>query len=637
MSRLKHLLVLLSRLLALSFLVLAFARPYIPLSPQSRANAAGVVSVYVDNSFSMEGVSTQGPLLEVARRKATEIARSFPSSTRFQLLTNDFSSLQQRLLTRDDFMEELNRVKPVYTGRTLSEILVRQKEAVSQEGPVKASAFIISDFQRSMADFDKLKSDSLLDISLVALPLQAQNNLYIDTCWLESPVIQLNQSATLKVRVVNNGDEDAGSVPVSLMLAGVQKAVTAVPVAKRSKAELDFSFTPSAAGWQKGEVRLTDHPVTFDDSYYFSFEVKAVLKVLAIGSRQASPYLQALFEGNPLFAFEQTRVESVDYNSFSSRDLIILNQPVQIPSGLSEELKKYIDNGGTVCFFPDSTSDLSSCNSFLTLVGADPLLDVVEVSDRIAAIDKAHLLFRDVFENKNADADARIDLPAVSRMFAMGRGVNSSGQALLRTQSGLPVLSEYLSGKGLLFVFSVPLDPGFSNLARHALIVPALYRMSLLSGRTAFSAAWLGDNSAVVLKLAPPSGDQAFHVVNREMKTDVIPAFRVTPAGVSVQADAQLNAAGSYDLLKGRESVAVLSYNYNRKESDLRFLSEDQLQQALNTSGLSQVALYKASTPDLTKLITEITTGISLWKYCVIFCLLFLLLEIILIRFWKTT
>ncbi|MBS1623579.1 MAG: BatA domain-containing protein, partial [Bacteroidetes bacterium] len=52
-SRVKHLLVLAARMLAVAFLVLAFAQPFIPKKNTNIASGKKYVSVYVDNSFSM--------------------------------------------------------------------------------------------------------------------------------------------------------------------------------------------------------------------------------------------------------------------------------------------------------------------------------------------------------------------------------------------------------------------------------------------------------------------------------------------------------------------------------------------------------------------------------------------------------
>src|ERR1700744_1876539 len=56
---LKERLILVSRLLALTFLVFAFARPYISNSNAKNAGAQHTVSIFVDNSYSMETLNSE--------------------------------------------------------------------------------------------------------------------------------------------------------------------------------------------------------------------------------------------------------------------------------------------------------------------------------------------------------------------------------------------------------------------------------------------------------------------------------------------------------------------------------------------------------------------------------------------------
>src|SRR3569833_1387676 len=66
-------LILASLLLALLFLVLAFARPFIPGKYVANAGKQQVVSVFVDNSYSMQALNREGSLLDEAKRRAKEI------------------------------------------------------------------------------------------------------------------------------------------------------------------------------------------------------------------------------------------------------------------------------------------------------------------------------------------------------------------------------------------------------------------------------------------------------------------------------------------------------------------------------------------------------------------------------------
>ena len=48
----------------------------------------------MDNSFSMNAISEDGRLLDIAKKTSNDIINTFPKTTKFYLLTNDFISKQ---------------------------------------------------------------------------------------------------------------------------------------------------------------------------------------------------------------------------------------------------------------------------------------------------------------------------------------------------------------------------------------------------------------------------------------------------------------------------------------------------------------------------------------------------------------
>src|SRR6185295_5514027 len=141
-SRLKHLLVLACRVLAVSFLILAFARPFIPSSTSSAGASQKIVSIYIDNSFSMESIGTNGRLLDEALRKAHEITNAYSASDRFQLLTNDFEVRHQRLVNREEIESMIDEVKTGSSVRKISEVVQRMKDIKQNAGTENVSHVI---------------------------------------------------------------------------------------------------------------------------------------------------------------------------------------------------------------------------------------------------------------------------------------------------------------------------------------------------------------------------------------------------------------------------------------------------------------------------------------------------------------
>ena len=90
--KIKHWLILLSRILFITFLVFAFAFPY---SGRKSINENQVISIYLDNSFSMDNEGVEGNKLNNAKAYADQIAQQAPSNTKIHLVTNDFKGKHQ--------------------------------------------------------------------------------------------------------------------------------------------------------------------------------------------------------------------------------------------------------------------------------------------------------------------------------------------------------------------------------------------------------------------------------------------------------------------------------------------------------------------------------------------------------------
>lgn len=125
---LRQWLILLARVLAIVFLVLAFCRPVIK-NPASQLKAGGTaVSVYLDNSYSMECGGLDGSLMESARQKAREIAAAYRPGDQFQLLTNDLAGDQFHWLSREEFLQAVDAVQTSAVSQQLSSVARRQAD-----------------------------------------------------------------------------------------------------------------------------------------------------------------------------------------------------------------------------------------------------------------------------------------------------------------------------------------------------------------------------------------------------------------------------------------------------------------------------------------------------------------------------
>ena len=87
-KKLKDLLILFARLLALLAIILAFAQPIIEKGGISHSSGKNVLAIYIDNSFSMSAKGTEGELLSEAREMVRRILKNTPLETSILLTTN---------------------------------------------------------------------------------------------------------------------------------------------------------------------------------------------------------------------------------------------------------------------------------------------------------------------------------------------------------------------------------------------------------------------------------------------------------------------------------------------------------------------------------------------------------------------
>jgi hypothetical protein len=140
--RIKHWLILLSRLLFIFFLVLAFAQPFFPASDQ--LSSGKNVVLYIDNSYSLSAMlPDKSRALDMATGYANEIIEAFPMDTRYKLLTNDFAPFSNNYKTKSEISDLLSLIRFSNVSRNLTDIQKRMDKTGTPD------VFIISDFQKS--------------------------------------------------------------------------------------------------------------------------------------------------------------------------------------------------------------------------------------------------------------------------------------------------------------------------------------------------------------------------------------------------------------------------------------------------------------------------------------------------------
>jgi len=124
--QLKRWLLLLSRLLVLFFLVIAFAQPFLK-GKTDDVTGSNAVSVYLDNSYSM-GLKNKGvELMEWGRDRAEDVVKSYSERDEFLVITNDLKVEEQRWKSKEDALNYIQNIQISSKSLPLENVLQKQQ------------------------------------------------------------------------------------------------------------------------------------------------------------------------------------------------------------------------------------------------------------------------------------------------------------------------------------------------------------------------------------------------------------------------------------------------------------------------------------------------------------------------------
>lgn len=629
-SKLKHLLVLLCRMLALAALVFAFSQPFLPSPNQLPTETSNLISVFVDNSFSMELPGKQSSKLEEAKKAAEEVVMAYKPSDRFQVLNNDFEGSQQRIVNLEEALARIREIKISASAHKASEVLSRQQQAADG----RFTSYFISDMQTWQTNLQELKEDSTDRLVFVPIEGSSASNLSIDTCFFTEPFILKNKPAIIKATISNYSDNEIEQLSVRLIINGIQKALTSIRIAAGSSTEAELVFTPDFSGNASGEIQIPDHPLTFDDHWFFNVKVNDKINTLLLSPGTVNRFVRSAFASDPLFniAYQSERI--VDYGSFRSFSAIIVSDFENISSGLSSELEKYLRSGGVVILFPDTSVNLDSYNSFFRNTISDKWEQPVATDLRADKLNFESQTLNGIFDLKN-QRDRNVDYPVVKKFFKTITVSSGIRESIIHLQDGSPLLSCYSVGKGKLYLTSQAASPAAGNLVNHALFAPMLYRMSLHTGTVNPPFQIIGAEGNYLLTDAPLQGDAVYKLSDKSAGIEVIPPMVTAEGTTALNLKGIIKEAGVYDLKAGNAVIDAIAFNFNRRESELTFMDAEALEQTASKSLFRNISILKSSPKGYTSSLASQSSGKPLWKWFVAFVLFFLAAETALLRWMK--
>lgn len=635
-SQLKHILILISRILVISFLVFAFCQPYIPLTERGKQQARQAVAVYVDNSFSMRLEGEQGISLEQAKIKAIEIANSYRQGTQFILLTNDFLPQHRFLLNREQFIRQLGEVKVSPNPVNLAQLVETADKQFKEVGKkYDKTMYLLSDFQKNNFNFSELGADREFWTYLMPFTPAKTSNLFIDSCWFELPGRKTAQAEKLFVQIVNSSEEEYQDIPVKFFINDSLKAISNISLEASEKKIVELSYTNNAKGFHLGKVELDDYPVTYDNSYFIAYEVKNKVDVLAVfkAGDGAANYFRALLANDDFIAYEETQVNNLQISRLKDQQCVFLVNLDEISSGLANEITNATGQLNSLVVFPSANAETGSYNQLFEKLKLNTIAALDTGKIKIDRIDYKDILFNEVFKYEEANAD----LPMVSNFFHFSKKMQVAENDLMLFRNGQKALSRSMVAGCSVYTFAFPADLSNVDFLRHPVFVPSVYNIALNStGTQEISKIIELQNLHLVGrgKLGQSLGNVT--VRNGETKEEFIISSKPTvPNQLLYDLSKVVKTAGHYQLRNDDKVADVLAYNYKRNESEPEFYTAEDISFAIEKKSLEQTVLIDVVNESFRESLEELNNGKQLWRWFLLAALLFMLTEMLIIRLWK--
>jgi len=283
-----------------------------------------------------------------------------------------------------------------------------------------------------------------------------------------------------------------------------------------------------------------------------------------------------------------------------------------------------VDKGGSLIVFQSPDEDVKTYQALLQPMNAAYPEKLITENTKVSAINVQSRVFRNVFEQLPDNPD----LPIVKKYYQLNTSSHGISENIMSLPGNTPFFASYKSGAGQVYVSAVALSEDFSNLQHHAMLLPMLFRIALLSGHDQPLFYTLGTDETIEAPSIQLNEKQILKLVKGS--TSIIPDARQQEGSTLLYISDQLKESGNYELRKKDSVLSVIAFNDNRKESDMSYLSESDLKKLAPTGNY-----VNAATPSLKSELNSISLGLQLWKVCIVLALLFIAAEILLVRFYK--
>ncbi len=639
--KLRQLLLLVLRVLAIVLFALAMGRPALTGSLRAGGKAPSTVAIVLDTSGSMRAAREGEPVFVAARERAAEVLSLLADEDEAYLITADAGAESMTPYAVEDLgllRDQAEKIEPTYRAGSMREGLMLASRLLKSSKNLNRELFVISDLQRSGWPSPADSATTGVDlpdgatVCLLGLGDEQVENISIDDVRVEHDRLR-GTDVALDVQLTNHSAREQAAVPVRALVgeSRVAEVFASLPAGASSRVRIDLGPGP----WpeRSGRVSIPEDGLSIDDVRYFVLgdEGRPIIGVVADQGSMAGSFVRLGLEPDPgRGPYEARPIVATDLGRTDLREMsvLILAGPGRLDQDAIERLRAFVRNGGGLLIFPGEASDLRFYSDRV-LPGFLPikLAGVIE-SGGGAAGAAARGTFQltptvighPVFTGFGAEPGERLTHARFTRVVKV---VPNGARVIAEFRPDLPAMVE---GEGVLF-FASSVDRAWNDLPTSGAFVPMLHQAVRYLTRATGDAAVVLAGDRIERLVAVPESPTRYRAVAPDGSE--IPVEAVDRGAFLLLRTPPIERPGIYPIVDDSGAdVALTAVNTDTRESDLTVADVDELKGLFADHPFA----YVSADRDVEANVREIRQGRELWRPILLLALAMLVVEVLLSR-----
>ncbi|GEM_PF-3246689 len=492
MLRLKRILILLARIMAVAALALLIAHPTLPAAGDMHiGETPRSLVIVLDNSMSMLAEKDGKRPWDAAQALASSLATSLRAGHEAALIfTNPNGNAPAPSFTADPaaLRKQLEQARPSFVYRSMTEPLAEAALLLESARHELRQVLLITDLQR--APWAKGSVVPPVGVRLVVLDVGGD----VDVANAAVANVELEPSAgearyNAEIEIAAFAPEAMPGKEVTVIVEEEVRARGFLDVPAKGRAHKRLTFSASGSGILRGIVHLAPDALAADNEHFFTARAGGRIKALVVDGdpkperygaesyylmNALNPKLEARSRIDPTLVTTKGLAKS----ELGDYDIVIMANVGDIEPKLLDKLNRYVSEGGALLI---SLGDKTDPERFAAAYGdlapaALYVLNDLPTPTHLDPTGTDHPSVKLFAMPENGD----ISLSAFRKYYLLDPASMPEGlKTVLRYQDGAPAMVEKSHGRGKVALATSTLDRDWNDLCIYPTYLPLLQQFAL--------------------------------------------------------------------------------------------------------------------------------------------------------------